>query len=97
MTLEMTSLRMSLQRAMVGEVFPALRAVTVEYTSTTAHFYAYIDGSLQPEDRESISCICTEMIADFPASVTIEFHTIETFDAVPVRDPRLFVFARREP
>lgn len=88
---------LSLQRALLGEVFPALRAVTVEWSDTSVKFFAYVDGEVQEEDEESISCVATEVTADFPAEVDVSWEVIRRDAPASTQDGRITVYLRREP
>lgn len=86
----------SLQRAMLGEVFPALRAVTVEWSDRQVKFFAYVDGPLADEDAESLSCISAEIAADFWSGVDIEYEVVQVDAPNRIVDQRTRVFHRRE-
>lgn len=87
---------LSLQRAMLGEVFPALRAVTVEWSPAAVKFFAYVDGPLSEEDAESLSCISAEVAADFWSGVDIDYEVVRVDFPKRVDDPRTRVYSRRE-
>jgi len=92
--LERASVLLSLQRALLGEVFPALHTITVEWSDTAILFVAYVDTSIREEDRESLSCVATELIADYwPIEVHYEVVAVGPGDAI--KDSRTCVFARR--
>lgn len=87
---------LSLQRAMLGEIFPALRAVTVEWSPSAVKFFAYVDGPLTEEDADSLSCISTEVAADFWPGVDIDYEVVRLDCPERIEDPRMHVFHRRE-
>lgn len=88
---------LSLQRALLGEVSPNLRAVTVSYTDSSVQFEAYFDGEISDEDREAMSMVETEVMADFPSSHVIT-HEVKRLDA-PALIPkdRTWAYYRKEP
>lgn len=86
----------SIQRALLGEVFPALRAVTVEWRADLVKFYAYVDGSVTDEDMLSLSCVSAEVAADFEATVDIDYEVVRLDAPEAIVDSRTWVFARRE-
>ena len=57
------------QRALIGEAFPALRAIAIDSRDCADRresplgLQAWIDGPIQGEDRESIQCVLTEITA----------------------------------
>jgi len=57
---------LTLQQALLGEVSARLRVVTVSYDDTSIHFECFYDGEITEEDRESMMCVETELIAVFP-------------------------------
>lgn len=96
-SIDRASVLLSLQRALVGEVFSALRAVTVEWSDTRVKFWAYIDGPLSEEDAESLSCISAEVAADFWSGVDIDYEAVRLDFPNRIQDERTRVFRRREP
>jgi hypothetical protein len=93
---ERTYVLLSLQRAMLGEVFPALRAVSVEWSDRTVKFFAFVDGPLADEDAESLSCISAEVAADFWDGVDVDYETVQVDTPNRIVDERTRVFHRRE-
>jgi len=66
-TVEMrNSVILSVQRALLGEVSPALRGVTVGWDEKSITILCYYDRKISPEEREAMSCVETEVMADFP-------------------------------
>jgi hypothetical protein len=94
--IERTQVLLSLQRAMLGEVFPALRAVTVEWSDTSVKFWAYIDGPLTEEDADSLSCMSAEIAGDFWPGVEIDYEPVRLDFPDKIMDMRARVFHRRE-
>jgi hypothetical protein len=94
--IERTHVLLSLQRAMLGEVFPALRAVSVDWSDRMVKFFAYVDGPLADEDAESLSCISAEVAADFWSGVDIDYEVVQVDAPNRIVDERTRVFHRRE-
>lgn len=65
-------LKLSLQRALLGEITDNLVAVTSSLNGTHIKIVAYFKGNLSEEDIERVQDIGTEVIADFPEPYTIE-------------------------
>lgn len=86
---------LSLQRALLGEVFPMLRQVAVEWSHRHIRFICYVDGELT-DDAESISSISAEVAADFHEDFKVEYDIVSVRAPERIRDERLRVFARRE-
>lgn len=89
---------LSVQRALWGEVFWALRVITAEVSTSALNIWAYVDGPLSEEDEESLSSMCTEVLADFWHGDGFEFHfEVVRVDAPqPVLDTRIRAYERRE-
>jgi len=87
---------LSLQRALLGEVFPALRAVTVEWGPAFVRFIGYIDGEPSEEDLESLSCVSAEVAADFSAGVDVDFEAVRCDHPQRIADDLPRVYRRRE-
>jgi hypothetical protein len=88
---------LSLQRALLGEVTPRLRAVTVKYAESSVHFEAYFDGEVSDEDRESMSLVETEVMADFPSDHLITHEVIRLDAPALIPKDRTWVYYRKEP
>jgi hypothetical protein len=90
-------LRLSAQRALWGQVPRSLRAVSLEMRGTCIYFRAVFEPSASEEDRELLACAATEVVADFPAPVTIKEEFLDI--APPEKPPNLqfLVFLRWEP
>ena len=95
-SVDRTLVLLSLQRALLGEVFPALRAVTVEWSDRVVKFWAYVDGPIADEDLESLSVISAEVAADFWSGVDIDYEVVRLDSPQPIEDSRTRVFRRKE-
>jgi hypothetical protein len=93
---ERAAVLFAFQRALLGEVFPALRAIAVDWTETGVSFVAYVDGPLDEKDATSLSSVAAEVAADFPAGVDVDYDVIRCDAPAPILDSRLRVFQRRE-
>lgn len=91
-----TTVMLSLQRALLGEVFPSLRMLTVEWTCDRVFFYAYVDGAISENDSESLSCISAEVAADYWDDIEIDYEAIRIDYPAKITDSRTRVYHRRE-
>lgn len=58
-------LRLWFQQALLGEIYPAIRAIAVGFTdSRVMTFRVYFDRDPTDEDRENMSCVLTEIFAN---------------------------------
>jgi hypothetical protein len=69
---ELISLKLSIQRALLGEVTNRLVSVTCGLSERQIMIRAYVSGIVTEEDIERIQCVGTEVIADFPEGYMIE-------------------------
>jgi hypothetical protein len=54
------------QTALLGEVSWAVRGITLAWSPKRIHLRAIFDGEVGEDDRESMECVGTEIIASFP-------------------------------
>lgn len=87
---------LSLQRALLGEVFPALRTVTAEWTARALKIYFYVDGQLNDSDEGSVFSIAGEVAADFEPEISVSHEVVRCDAPMPVKDDRVWAFSRRE-
>lgn len=89
-------LRWVLQIALLGEVGPALRAVCYRIRGDDVTIQFYFDGQISAVDRESASCVITEVIAALPIHVRVSEEVIRCDwpARIPPDVPR--VYHRRE-
>jgi len=92
-----TEVLLSLQRALLGEVTANLRAVTVRYDDNSIHFEAYFDGAPNDEEREGMSLVETEVMADFPSTHEVTHEVIRLDAPAPIPKNRTWVYFRKEP
>lgn len=51
--------------ALLGAVSPSLRRVAVDWTDKAIKITSYFDGEISEKDKESMSCVEGEVLADF--------------------------------
>jgi hypothetical protein len=90
---------LSLQRALIGEITPQMRAIEVEWSPRTIILRVFVDGDASAELQEAFdAAVGTQIVADFPApnqgdpTFTIEFRRVDHPTPVPTRGT--LVFAR---
>jgi hypothetical protein len=92
---------LSVQRALIGEIVPNMRAISVEWTSQNIHLWVYIDGPIDEQTREDFDAVViTQIIADFPNPDNHD--PVVKFDFVRCDSPEkldcrgVLVYARKE-
>lgn len=86
---------LSMNRALLGAVFPGLRAAQIKRDEKKILIYFYHHGEISEEDRESAECAATEAIADFPEH-TLEVNILRWDYPKPIPAEGDLVFKRRE-
>jgi hypothetical protein len=73
------TLKLSVQRALVGAVTENLAALTAGLAGLEIRIIATFFTAPSENDREYVECAATEVIADFPSPYTIatECHSLE--------------------
>ena len=77
------TLKLSVQRALVGEVTDRLFAVTCGIDGKCVHIRAYFTGKMTPVDIERVSFLSGEIISDFPEQYKIEESALSADDREP--------------
>jgi hypothetical protein len=92
-----SSVVVSLNRALWGEVSRSLRAVHFRVDDKTLDIFCIFDGVVSGDDEESMSCVATEVAADFPGLIVDEHCLrIDSPERVRVEPGRHIVFSRKE-
>jgi hypothetical protein len=74
------TLKLSIQRALVGEVTDRLFGVTAGTNGRCVKIRAYFSGKITSADVEQVSFVGAEVIADFPEHYKIEESTLSADD-----------------
>ena len=74
-----------------------MRAVTVGWTSSEITVRALFDGPVDEDDKESIECVGTEIIAAFPdLQVAVEVLRVDAPESMDAYQLNAWVFMRKE-
>ncbi|HDK6330971.1 hypothetical protein AAHY48_19675 [Klebsiella variicola subsp. variicola] len=90
-------LKLSVQRALFGNVTPNIRAVVAELSGKNISLLFYFDGQIDDDDKELVSVIETEIIADFDEDFTVD-TTVKRLDPPqPIKNKHgLLIYIRKE-
>lgn len=88
--------RLSLQRALLGEVSQTLRAVVFSMSGLILDGRFYFDGPISQEDEESASCVESEVLADYDQEYMITMRCVRIDFPSPINDDGVWVYKRRE-
>ena len=86
----------AVQPALLGDVSARLRAVSVSWSDTSIHFDCYFNGEVDEEDRDSMACVDTELVAMFPETHTIAHPVVRLDHPEQLPQENLRVLQRRE-
>ncbi len=90
-------LKLSIQSALLGAITENIRNVAVYINEKKILLYFFIDGEIREDDKENISIIETEVIADFEDDFDIESIIKRVDTPEPITLDRGFsVFQRKE-
>jgi hypothetical protein len=93
----MIGARLSIQRALLGEVSAQLRAVVFSIVNRNLNVRFYFDGMISKVDEESASCVETEILADYEPDELVTVCCIRLDAPEPIMDDGVWVYWRREP
>jgi hypothetical protein len=57
---------LSVQRAFLGEISVSIRGISVDTSNEKVVVTIYVDGLVSEDFRDELSCVETEVLADFP-------------------------------
>ena len=72
----LSRLKLSVQRALLGEICSNLFAVTVGMEGKQIKLLAYFTGDITEEEASRMQSIGTEVLADFPEDYSIEVSSL---------------------
>jgi len=87
---------LAVQRALLGAVTPRLRAVTVDHDATKIALEAYYDGPITDDDRETMSTVETEILAEFPDTHIVTLSALRLDAPTPIPKHRTWAYYRKE-
>lgn len=87
---------LSLQRALLGNVYPELRAICFRIEEDAIAVTYYFEKNASPEAIESMSDVEGEVIAEFDPSIDIRFDIMKVQGPIPRRSDVVWVFWRHE-
>jgi hypothetical protein len=91
------SLLLVSQVALLGEVSGVVRGVTLGWTKSEITLRAIVDGPVEADDRESMGCVGSEILASFPAhAISVEVVRVDAPASVKTHCLRVWVFLRKE-
>jgi len=87
---------MSLQRALLGQVSPQLRGVSVDQNAEQILLKFFVDGPITEEDAAAALEVETELLADLPPQKRVDTEVLRLDIPRRLPDADLWVFRRRE-
>jgi 5-(carboxyamino)imidazole ribonucleotide synthase len=88
---------LSVQRALLGEISDAVRAVACGWSENSVAINCYFDGEITEDDRESMSCLETELLAGFPPEyeVTVSLFRCDSPQSLSIPEGMIPVYSRK--
>ena len=92
---------LSVQRALIGEIIPAFRLISVEYSDAEIKIWVYHDGKINSDEIEEFNTtVVTEVEADFPcpeqSDPKVDFEFIQIDYPEKIKPKGWPVYGRRE-
>lgn len=87
---------LSVQRALLGEVTPELRGLSVEVNDTHVRLTSYFAGRLTAEQKDTVSTITAEVAADLPHDWTIEDEAVSLPESERLPEIAIWAYRRKE-
>lgn len=89
--------KLSIQRALLGNVTNNMRAIIAELSENNIGLFFYYDGEVHEDDEEIVSEIETEVIADFNEDCNFNVNIIRLDYPNSIKNDRGFcVYLRKE-
>jgi hypothetical protein len=88
--------KLRIQKALLGEISESVRAVIFSVSENSLKIKFYLDGEISKDDRESASCVETEVIADYEDWWSVECECIRADAPQEINGEGFWVFRRRE-
>lgn len=76
-------LKKSIARALTGQTPENLVALTAGIEAQQIKLVAYFDGRVTEDDKDAISSVAAEVVADFPEQFSIEEECLTSTDVPP--------------
>jgi hypothetical protein len=89
-------LRLSAQRALLGNVGPSVRAVSVAYRGKSIMVRAFVDPGATDAELDDIDDAATQVAADFPAEWTLEVDIEDGATELPTWPDLVFLRSATE-
>lgn len=90
-------LRLSLQRALLGEITPDVRGITYGCDKNKIVIRCYFAGEITEEDEDSMDCVEGEVIADFPEhAIDLQCITLDMSESLAQHTLSAWVYLRKE-
>lgn len=92
-----TSVLLSIQVALLGEITPNIRGITCAWNESVIDIHCYFEGEITEEDEDSMDCVATEVIADFPKhTIDLQCITVNMSESLGRHRLLVWVYMRKE-
>ena len=91
---------LSIQRALLGEIVPEMRAISADVGSEVVRLTVFVDGAISDALVEDFDAAVTQVVADFPypddGDPRIEFDVVRVDAPARIESRGTWVFFRKE-
>lgn len=87
----------SMSVGLLSEVTPPLRAASIKWDDESVQLFFYYDGEISEDEIDSISCVSTEVISDFPEYMLKDDVILRIDYPKPIPHQGELVYYRKEP
>ena len=92
-----TKVLLSVQTALLDEITPNIRGITCGWDDSLITVHCYFQGEISEYDRESMECVATEVIANFPEhKIDIESKQLNMPEPLTSYTLSAWVYRRKE-
>jgi hypothetical protein len=90
-------IKLSFQRALLGEITPNIRGITCGWNDSMITYKCYFHGEISEENQESMDCVATEVVADFPDyMIDFQCERLDMPEPLNAHTLLIWVYKRKE-
>ena len=93
---EIIMAKLSIQRALLGMIHERIRAIVFSVTKKELNIRFYFDGYITESDKEAVSCVETEILADYDSDYSILCNCLRLDAPNVIEDDGVWAYLRYE-
>ena len=92
-----TSVLLSIQAALLGEITPNIRGITCAWSESTITIHCLFENEITEEDEDSMDCVATDIIANFTEhTIDLQCITVNMSESLAQHGLSAWVYMRKE-